>query len=730
MPPVPCRWYESDGQPIKGGCRKHATGACSFIHPDNPAWGSKSKSSTAFNKSSRGPKRGPAVPSTASAWDSGAWDNAGTSSSGGWVAAGMSSASANDSGWGDTTTGGGWGDAGGWGTNVSPAQNAASGGWGNASPAQNAGGWGSPKQNAGGWGSPKQNAGGWGNTSPGGWGNTGTAGWGESPVETSGWGSGSWGDTTTVAETSGWGKPAPAGAGGGSDVPSRKKGALKPKSRTVDSGWPTKVTTTSAPTEPAGSGWPAKSTKPSTPAEPVIADKKSVDDAMLVDTYSVSSRRSSTKPAPDLERHQSGSGIDIDTWRADAAAKQGTAPPPLKYDDIDESSRSSYEKFVILLCRVVEAKTTLIQAEKERDHWRNSQKSSRYSRVGDAGRKRLEEKRMELETTIRTQQQIVNATINDLVNLEEISPHYKFQENTEDIERYINDVKKYLDDMHPLITDVVQSAHDVQHSTPQSQTLEDGQVSPYDELSSMQAKVSELESALEELDMAEIDQKYLPKRKYKIDEQINEQINARFEKLYQDLRTTASEESKKSLAGPISLPAIVQQSIDTITKRDEDRYKQIAEMQAANAQMELELSAAQEDMNQVRARQAELKAILEKREKERLESQLREDDFSAQVTALAQNVQTLKAQMNSDPPKTPLQLTLENMRTGLDEMTASIVKRDILPFVDKIRREHYLHLEDHRKEVLGFFWEKLARPLEIAEATCDWTQNASSPRIA
>lgn len=168
------QWYETDGTPVKGGCKR---GDCGFIHPSNPSW-AKARDSNVLVLFIDGCNIIHFYSSQKNG--GGAGGRGGTSSSAGWGAPPTSTRS----GWDASSSG--WGDAGSsWSEPPKASANKGSS-------------WADPESSP--WADASKAKGSESSTSTGG-------AWGDAPAADSsnnGWG---WGDSTNAesAESSGWG---------------------------------------------------------------------------------------------------------------------------------------------------------------------------------------------------------------------------------------------------------------------------------------------------------------------------------------------------------------------------------------------------------------------------------------------------------------------------------------------------------------------------------------------
>ncbi|CAL1705200.1 unnamed protein product [Somion occarium] len=174
MPRYRCMWYDGEGHPIRGGCKRFAS--CDFVHPSEAGWDAAIPSK---NKPFDGP-RNPASGFPATSTNASELGKRSTP----WGASSdprKRQASGQEDSFG----------AGGWGSTDSDKNKTDSswggGGWGGTSASNDSGGWGAPPEIDFGWGVPPENDSGWGSAS--GWGTS--AGWGEPlpATNTGGWGS-------------------------------------------------------------------------------------------------------------------------------------------------------------------------------------------------------------------------------------------------------------------------------------------------------------------------------------------------------------------------------------------------------------------------------------------------------------------------------------------------------------------------------------------------------------
>ena len=123
--------------------------------------------------------------------------------------------------------------------------------------------------------------------------------------------------------------------------------------------------------------------------------------------------------------------------------------------------------------RAVRARFLLAEAEAKRDQWFRTQKSACYTRIGEAGRKRLDSQRAECDKEVNSQREKLSGAITSLVDFHDtlssnldLGQRYNVGEETE---KFISESKAFVDEARSLlVARVLKDKDDVQSGNTQN----------------------------------------------------------------------------------------------------------------------------------------------------------------------------------------------------------------------------------------------------------------------
>ncbi|KAG1891027.1 hypothetical protein F4604DRAFT_1703910 [Suillus subluteus] len=738
-----CQYFDESGNSRNGGCFA-GDDRCKYVHPGNPAWDTAQ---------SRGPPRGRGMgrggnfvrrgsgpvnmsrSSSASGWDTGGgYDNNAQSSGSGWA---ITSSSAKDSGkqaniataslwdtadpWGmgsdsgtkESSSKGGWGESDTWGGN-SATKDASGGGWGNAPGGdKSSSAWGAAEtMDTTSRAQEKPRSSEAMETSAGAWGDTSNNGWGNPPGGdkiSSGWGASGTTEMASLAQPKRNDadqenhrfKPSPMT--GTNDVPM------------VNTRWNKKVDTTAPPHAES-------SEKPRLPP---------------LQTSALSNAILREPPAPMSASRSEDDRMDVDSWRQDAIAipeKARDRSPSLltaigsavnrkrKYEGSDlEKKQEIWKDFIRICDRAVRAKVDLTKAEAERQNWRRMQKSTNYSRIGEAGRNRLDGHRAELEKICAGHSDKLSQAISELAEVgDKLKSGIDYEQRYNigpEVTRYAEEVGAWISDIrqllianttqHPPNTDQPTSHEDEPSEEPS--TIPDG-------LNALRSRLDKQEETLEELRTAltlESSNNSLAT--------INNTIDKKIDVLRKD-RAEAKAQRAKLPPPKVILPPEATGAIEDVSRK-------AAELSAA-------MEAPVNDVAKLLIRQNDMQktqASFKTENEELKESIAKLTETSAANRKLIQEqteaIQRLRASLEAaselqrvppPPAESPVKVMLDDLRTAVDGVLHGIVSREVIPTISRLRDDCWSENQHFHKEVFEIIWDKIEPSLKIAEAVNRW----------
>lgn len=769
-----CMYFDESGTERNGGC--YSGDRCKFIHPGNPAWDTAGQSRNAprgrgmgrggFGESrgsfSRGRGRGSGPVNTSSGWDTGGGvDNNAQSSNSGWT---IASASAKDSGnQANVTAASLWDTGDPWGTGSgSNAKESSTGGWGDNDT------WGGDS------GTKDSSGGGWdnassGDKSSGAWGTAGTADMTsraqEKPrsseaMETSAGGRGDslnnpWANPSGGDKfSSGW------GASGMTEMTSlaqpKRNDANQENHRFKPSPVP-------PPPRPPRRGSRAQDdeedTRPlkmtGTNDVPMVNTRwnRKVDTAAPhvestrpriapLQTNTINNATPREPPAPMSANRSEDDRMDVDNWRQDTIPEKARdrSPSPStmtgpavnrkrKHGVSDlERKQEIWKDFIRLCDRAVRAKVDLAKAEAERQNWRRTQKSTNYSRIGEAGRIRLDGHRTELEKVCAGHSDKLSQAISELAEIGDklksgIDHDERYDIGTE-VTRYSNEVRAWLSDIRPLlIANTTQHPPNTDHPTPH----EDG---PSEEPSAIADCLDPLRSRLD-----------------------------RQEELLEELRTTLTLESSNNPLATIN--NTIDKKIDVLRKDRAEAKAQRAKLPPPKVVIPPEATGAIEDVSR---KAVELSVAMEAPINNVAKLLIRQNDIQktqasfkteneelkgsiAKLTAMSaanrkliqeqtEAIHRLKTSLEAasesqrtppPPAEPPIKVMFDDLRAAVDDVLHGVVSREVVPKINRLRDDCWSENQHFHKEVFEIIWDKIEPSLKIAEAVNRWATRLELP---
>lgn len=767
MPPARCMYFDESGAERNGGC--YLGDRCNFIHPRNPAWATAQPSRNAprgrgmgrggFGESrgrGRGRGSGPVNPSSSSSgfgWDTGGGsdNNAqSSSSSSGWA---ITTTSAKDSGQqANISTATLWDTGDPWGTSSAAKEPAATSGWGDSDT------WGGNSGTGGGWDNAPS-----GDKSFSTRNTTGTSDMAKpdrsTAIESS---AGRRGD----AIGSGWGNPSNDDKfTGGWDAPgtSEMTSRAEPKRNDADQeNYRYKASPVPPPPRPPRRASRAQDdeedTRPlkitGTNDVPMVNTRWNRKEDSAVPPHLESSERPRVPPlqtsalnnatpkeppTPISANRYEDDRMDVENWRLDTIpGKDRDRSPSLSivtgstvkrkrkrgYSDL-ERKQDIWKDFIRICDRAVRAKVDLAKAEAERQNWRRAQKSANYTRIGEAGRIRLDEHRAELEKVCAGHSDKLSQAISELAEIgDKLKSGIDYDERYDigsEVTRYSDEVGAWLSDIRPLlIAHTTKQPPDTNHPTPREDELSEEPLAVPDGLGSLQSHLDKQEELLEELRTAlTLESSNDPLAT--IDDTIDKKIDV--------LRKDRAAQRAKRPPPGVVIPPEATGAIEDVSRKAE-------ELSAAMKARVEEVAKLQDRQNDQQKMQASFKSENE----ELIKSIAKLTETSAANRKLIQeqteDIQRLKASLEAaselqrippPPAEPPATVILNDLRAAVNDVLQDVVSREVVPMINGLRNECSSENNRFHSEVFEIIWDHLKPSFKIAEAVHRWSQTLELP---
>lgn len=703
---------------------------------------------------------------TASLWDTG--DPWGTASDSG-------AKESSTGGWGDSdtwgsksagkdTSGGGWGGNDTWGNN-SRTKDSSGGAWGGNNT------WGGNSET-------KDSSGGaWGNTSGGdkSSGAQGTAGTTDMTLraqekprssEAMDTSSNAWGD----ASTSGWGNPSGGNKSpGGWDMSGATEvtSLAQPKRNDADQeNHRFKPSPVPPPPRPARRGSRARDDEEGTRPKMTGTNDVPVVNTRWnkkLDTTAPPHAESSEKPrlpplqmsalnnatpreplAPMSANHSEDDRMDVDNWKQDAIQEKARDRSPSlltvtgsavnrkrKHGGTDlEKQQEMWKDFIRLCDRAVRAKVDLAKAEAERQNWRRTQKSTNYSRIGAAGRNRLDGYRAELEKICAGHSDKLSQAISELAEVGDklksgIDYDQRYNIGTE-VTRYADEVGAWLSDIRPLlIANTIQHPPNTDHPTPQEHEPSEEPSAIPDGLDPLRSRLDKQEQLLEELRTA-----------LTLESSNNSlaTINNIIDKKIDALRKDRVEAKAKRAELPPPKVIIPPEATDAI----EDVSRQAAELSAAMeapvndvANLLIRQNDIQKTQASFKTENEELKESIAKLNETSAANKKLIEEQTEVIQHLRASLEAASEQRTPPPPaEPPVQVMLDDLRAAVADVLRGIVSSDVIPTINRLRDDCWSENQRFHKEVFEIIWDKIEPSLKITEAVHRWATKLELPASA
>lgn len=448
---------------------------------------------------------------------------------------------------------------------------------------------------------------------------------------------------------------------------------------------------------------------PKEPPTPISANRYE-DDRMDVENW-----RLDTIPGKDRDRSPSLSIVTGSTVKR--KRKRG-------YSDL-ERKQDIWKDFIRICDRAVRAKVDLTKAEAERQNWRRAQKSANYTRIGEAGRIRLDEHRAELEKVCAGHSDKLSQAISELAEIgDKLKSGIDYDERYDigsEVTRYSDEVGAWLSDIRPLlIAHTTKQPPDTNHPTPREDELSEEPLAVPDGLGSLQSRLDKQEELLEELRTAlTLESSNDPLAT--IDDTIDKKIDV--------LRKDRAAQRAKRPPPGVVIPPEATGAIEDVSRKAE-------ELSAAMKARVEDVAKLQDRQNDQQKMQASFKT--ENEELIKLIAKLTETSAANRklIQEQTEDIQRLKASLEAaselqrippPPAEPPATVILNDLRAAVNDVLQDVVSREVVPMINGLRNECSSENNRFHSEVFEIIWDHLKPSFKIAEAVHRWSQTLELP---
>ncbi|KAG1756756.1 uncharacterized protein EDB91DRAFT_34566 [Suillus paluster] len=385
-----------------------------------------------------------------------------------------------------------------------------------------------------------------------------------------------------------------------------------------------------------------------------------------------------------------------------------------------------WKDLIRLLDRAVRAKIDLTKAEVDRQKWKRTQKSARFSRIGEAGRIRLDGLRTELEKVCSAHSDKLTQAISELAEVGDklrSGIDYDRRYDIEDeVTSYLREVGAWLSDIRPLLI-----ASTSQHPPKTNNPTPDEDDTPPEEpgaipdgLDPLRSRLDKQEELLEELRTALTLEP--PKRAIAtIDDKIDKKI---------DTLREARVEAKRARQAPpkVEIPPEAMGAIEDVSRK-------ATELSAAMATPVNDIAHLLILQNNIQKTQASVKT-----ENEELRQSLAKLTETSAVNRKlieeqTENIQRLKASLEAaselrrtpPPAEPPMKVMFDELRTAVDGVVQDIVSREVVPTITRLGEACRVENQRIHGEVFETIWDLMAPSLKITEAVNRWVTRLGLP---
>ncbi|KAG2157118.1 hypothetical protein DEU56DRAFT_5028 [Suillus clintonianus] len=448
------------------------------------------------------------------------------------------------------------------------------------------------------------------------------------------------------------------------------------------------------------------------------------------------------QPAPLSASRSEDGRIDVETWQRNTVTlpenTRGGSPSlstvtgstvnrKRKHGGSDlEKQQETWRDFIRLCDRAVRAKVDLAKAEVERQNWRRAQKSAIYSRIGEAGRIRLDGHRIELEKICVGHSDKLSQAIRELAEIgDKLKSGIDYDRRYDvgdEVTGYLNEVGAWLSDIRPLLIANTRQHPPTNQPTPHED--EPPEVTPVipNGLDTVRSRLDKQEERLEELRTTlTLESSMRPMAT------INDRIDKKM-KILRDARAEARAQQAKLPPPKVDLPPEATGAIEDVSRK-------ATELSAA-------LDAPIHDIAQLLVRQDEIQKTQDSHttENEELkESIAKLKETSAANRKLIQEqteaIQRLEASFEAvsksrrtpPPAEPPIKVMYDDLRGAVDVVVQGIISRDVIPKMKKLTDHCRTENQRIHGELFEVIWDAIEPGLKISEAVNRWVAGLELP---
>ncbi|KAG0707740.1 hypothetical protein DFH29DRAFT_595710 [Suillus ampliporus] len=434
--------------------------------------------------------------------------------------------------------------------------------------------------------------------------------------------------------------------------------------------------------------------------------------------------------------------MDVENWRMAMPEKARGGSPSVstvtaasavnrkrKHGSSDlERKQEVWRDFIRVLDRAVRAKVDLAKAEVDRQKWRRTQKSAGFSRIGEAGRIRLDGLRAELEKVCNGHSDKLTQAIGELAEvgdkLRSGIDYDRRYDIGDEVTSYLREVGAWLSDIRPLlIASTSQHPPNTNNPTPHedNESPEEPCATP-DGLDPLRSRLDKQEEVLEELRTALT----LEPQNQAI-ATINERIDKKVDAL-REARAAVKAQRAKQAPPKVDIPP---EAMGTI----EDVSRKATELSAAMATPVNDIAHLLIRQNEIQKTQASVK--IENEELKESIAKLTETSVANRklIQEQTEAIQRLKASLEAaselrrtpPPAEPPIKVMFEELRTAVDGVVQDIVSREVVPTMKQLSEACRLENQAIHREVFETIWDRIEPCLKIAEAVNRWVTRLDLP---
>ncbi|KAG2134440.1 uncharacterized protein EDB93DRAFT_847994 [Suillus bovinus] len=431
--------------------------------------------------------------------------------------------------------------------------------------------------------------------------------------------------------------------------------------------------------------------------------------------------------------------MDVDDWRQDSIPEKvrdgspslSTPTGPAvtrkrKHAASDlERKQDIWRDFIRLCDRAVRAKVDLAKAEAERQNWRRAQKSTNYSRIGEAGRIRLDGHRAELEKVCAGHSDKLSQAISELSEIgDKLKSGIDYEQRYDignEVTRYSNEVGAWLSDIRPLL--IAHTTEQLQNTDPPAPHEDESSEEPSaipDGLDPLRSRLDKQEEQLEELRTAlTLESSNNPLAT------INNTIDKKIDLLRKDRA-----EAKAKLPPPkVVIPPEATDAIEDVSHKADELS---AAMQAPIkdiAELLLRQNDIQKSQASCKTENEELKTLIAKlTETSAANRKLIQEQTEAIHRLKASLEAASESQRTPAPPvEPPVKVMFDDLRAAVSDVLHDMVSREVVPTINRLRDDCWSENQHFHKEVFEIIWDKIEPSLKIAEAVNRWATRLELP---